>query len=102
MGVINLNEIVRGPFRSACLGYYAFIPHMGRGYMTEAFRLVPHWAFRDLHLHRVEANIQPGNHLDMPVTPAPDQGASAPEIAGVLRSARGPRRRHCRAPRRAP
>ncbi len=61
VGVINLNEIVRGSFRSAYLGYYAFVPHTGLGYMTEALTLVLRWAFRELHLHRLEANIQPGN-----------------------------------------
>jgi [ribosomal protein S5]-alanine N-acetyltransferase len=61
VGVINLSEIVRGSFRSAYLGYYAFVPHAGRGYMTEALALVLRRAFRQLHLHRVEANIQPGN-----------------------------------------
>src|SRR5687767_13867917 len=29
IGVINLNEIVRGPSQSAYLGYYAFEPHAG-------------------------------------------------------------------------
>lgn len=61
VGVINVSEIVRGPFRSAYLGYYAFVPHAGRGYMTEGLTLALRWAFRDLRLHRVEANIQPGN-----------------------------------------
>jgi [ribosomal protein S5]-alanine N-acetyltransferase len=61
VGVINVNEIVRGSFRSAYLGYYAFIPHAGRGYMSEGLALALRWAFRELHLHRVEANIQPGN-----------------------------------------
>jgi ribosomal-protein-alanine N-acetyltransferase len=61
VGVINVSEIVRGPFRSAYLGYYAFVPHAGRGYMTEALTLALRWAFRGLRLHRVEANIQPGN-----------------------------------------
>jgi ribosomal-protein-alanine N-acetyltransferase len=61
VGVINVSEIVRGPFRSAYLGYYAFVPHAGRGYMTEALTLVLRWAFGELRLHRVEANIQPGN-----------------------------------------
>jgi ribosomal-protein-alanine N-acetyltransferase len=61
VGVINLNEIVRGVFRGAYLGYYAFLPHAGRGYMTEGLRLVLRRAFGPLRLHRVEANIQPGN-----------------------------------------
>ena len=61
VGVINVSEIVRGAFRSAYLGYYAFVPHAGRGYMTEGLALALRWAFRGLHLHRVEANIQAGN-----------------------------------------
>jgi len=32
-GVININEIVYGSFRSGYLGYYAFVPHNGRGYI---------------------------------------------------------------------
>ena len=47
--------------RSAYLGYYAFVPHAGRGYMSEGLALALRWAFRELHLHRVEANIQPAN-----------------------------------------
>jgi ribosomal-protein-alanine N-acetyltransferase len=59
--VINVNEIVRGAFRSAYLGYYAFLPHVGHGYMSEALALALRWAFGALRLHRVEANIQLGN-----------------------------------------
>src|SRR5262249_27472854 len=61
VGVINVNEIVRGSFRSAYLGYYAFVPHAGRGHMTEGLALALGWAFGALRLHRVEANIQPAN-----------------------------------------
>jgi ribosomal-protein-alanine N-acetyltransferase len=61
VGVVNVNEIVRGGFRSAYLGYYAFLPHAGQGYMTEALGLVLRRVFGPLGLHRVEANIQPGN-----------------------------------------
>jgi ribosomal-protein-alanine N-acetyltransferase len=61
VGVINVSEIVHGALRSAYLGYYAFVPHAGRGYMTEGLTLALRWAFGALHLHRVEANIQPGN-----------------------------------------
>jgi [ribosomal protein S5]-alanine N-acetyltransferase len=61
VGVVNLNEIVRAAFQSAYLGYYAFRPHAGAGYMTEGLALVLRHAFRRLGLHRLEANIQPGN-----------------------------------------
>lgn len=64
-GVINVSEIVRGNFQSAYLGYYAFTPHAGRGYMREGLTLVLRWAFGELRLHRVEANIQPGNEASL-------------------------------------
>jgi len=38
-----------------------FVPHAGRGHMSEGLRLVLRRAFGGLGLHRVEANIQPGN-----------------------------------------
>jgi [ribosomal protein S5]-alanine N-acetyltransferase len=60
-GVVNINEIVRGSFRSGYLGYYAFVPHNGHGYMTEGVRAVVSRAFRVLRLHRLEANIQLDN-----------------------------------------
>jgi [ribosomal protein S5]-alanine N-acetyltransferase len=61
VGVVNLNEIVRAAFQSAYLGYYVFQPAAGQGYMTEGLGLVLRHAFRRLGLHRLEANIQPGN-----------------------------------------
>ena len=64
-GVFNLSEIVLGSFRSAYLGYYAFLPHAGRGHMTEALELVLREAFRTLKLHRIEANIQPDNRASL-------------------------------------
>jgi ribosomal-protein-alanine N-acetyltransferase len=60
-GVVNLSEIVRGCFKSAYLGYHAFLPHAGQGYMAEGMRLVVARAFGRLSLHRLEANIQPRN-----------------------------------------
>jgi ribosomal-protein-alanine N-acetyltransferase len=60
-GVININEIVRGAFCSRYLGYYAFVPHNGCGYMTQGLRAVIAQAFRTLRLHRLEANVQPDN-----------------------------------------
>ena len=61
VGVINLTNIVLGPFRSGYLGFYAFLGHERRGLMHEGLALVVRHAFRKLGLHRVEANIQPGN-----------------------------------------
>ena len=57
-----MSEIVRSAFQSAYLGYYAFRPHAGQGYMTEGLALVLRHAFGTLGLHRLEANIQPANH----------------------------------------
>jgi ribosomal-protein-alanine N-acetyltransferase len=61
VGVINVNEIVRGLFQSAYLGYYAFEPFSRSGYMSEGLALVLDQAFGSLGLHRLEANVQPGN-----------------------------------------
>ena len=58
-GVVNLNEIVRGPFLSTYMGYFGY--GIGGGAMTEGVRLVLGEAFGRLGLHRVEANIQPDN-----------------------------------------
>ena len=61
VGVVNVSEIVRAALQSAYLGYYAFRPHAQQGHMTEGLALVLRHAFRRLGLHRLEANIQPGN-----------------------------------------
>jgi ribosomal-protein-alanine N-acetyltransferase len=61
VGAINLSQIFMGPFRSAYMGYYVGAQHAQRGYMTEAVQLMLRYAFRQLKLHRIEANIQPGN-----------------------------------------
>lgn len=60
-GVINVSEIVRGTFCSGYLGYYAFRPHDGKGYMSRGLGAVLEDIFRVRGLHRIEANIQPGN-----------------------------------------
>lgn len=61
VGVINLNDIIRGSFQNTSLGYYAFQPCARQGHMREGLDLVLKYAFQELQLHRVEANIQPDN-----------------------------------------
>jgi len=61
VGVINLSQIFYGAFQSAYLGFYAMEGHQGQGLMREGLRLAIRYAFEKLKLHRVEANIQPGN-----------------------------------------
>ncbi len=61
LGFFNLSQIVRRTLQSAYLGYAVGKPFAGHGYMREGIELVLRRAFLTLRLHRVEANIQPGN-----------------------------------------
>lgn len=61
VGWLNISEIVRGALQGAFVGYGGVAAHAGRGYMTEALGLLIEHAFVVLGLHRLEANIQPGN-----------------------------------------
>jgi ribosomal-protein-alanine N-acetyltransferase len=60
-GLFNISNIVRGAFQSAYLGYYAFAGREQQGLMRQGMQLLVRTAFRQLKLHRLEANIQPGN-----------------------------------------
>lgn len=61
VGTVNINGIVRGSYQRGMLGYAAFLPYAGRGYVHEGVGLAVTYAFEELGLHRVEADIQPGN-----------------------------------------
>lgn len=61
VGTFNISGIVRGYFHSAYLGYEAYVPHQGKGYMRRGLQLLLQKAFGELNLHRLEANIQPEN-----------------------------------------
>lgn len=60
-GVITASNIVRGSFRSAYLGYYAFAGFERQGLMREGLQAMVRHGFGALGLHRLEANIQPAN-----------------------------------------
>ncbi|MFG1703399.1 GNAT family N-acetyltransferase [Nonomuraea sp. M3C6] len=61
VGRANINNIVRGSHQAGTLGYCAYASTTGRGYMTEGLGLLVPYAFGELGLHRIEANIQPAN-----------------------------------------
>jgi [ribosomal protein S5]-alanine N-acetyltransferase len=61
VGSINLSQVFRDGFQNAYLGYYIGAKYAREGYLTEAIDLMLQYAFERLKLHRLEANIQPGN-----------------------------------------
>ena len=65
LGLFELSEIVRGGFQNAYLGYWVGAPFAGQGYMRDGIRHALRFAFGELRLHRVEANIQPGNERSL-------------------------------------
>jgi len=67
IGSVALNEIVRGCFHSCFLGYRIDEQNANNGYMTEAVKRLKEYAFNDLKLHRIEANIMPHNIASLKV-----------------------------------
>lgn len=65
LGYVEVTQIVLGGFCSGYMGYYAFAGHERQGLMTESLRLVIRHMFRQIGLHRLEANIQPGNRASI-------------------------------------
>ena len=61
IGTIGLFQVIRGPRESALLGYSLDQKHNGKGYTTEATKLVVNYAFEILNLHRIEAGVMPDN-----------------------------------------
>nr|WP_198423971.1 GNAT family protein [Microlunatus antarcticus] len=62
VGRMNLNDVVRGAFQNAHLGYWIDVDHQGRGVATAAVRAVLAIAFGELGLHRVQAGTLLHNH----------------------------------------
>ena len=60
-GVINLNIITYEALCSAYVSYFGVAGQTEQGYMKEGMLQVIRHAFDELGLHRLEANIQPGN-----------------------------------------
>jgi [ribosomal protein S5]-alanine N-acetyltransferase len=64
-GTVNINSIIRGRYQGASVGYAAFAPSAGRGYLTDGLTATLQYSFADLRLHRLEANIQPANKASL-------------------------------------
>lgn len=61
VGRLTLSQVFRKAFQNCYLGYFVGEEHNGRGYATEAVRLAVDYAFDDLALHRVQANVMTKN-----------------------------------------
>ncbi len=60
-GEINLNNVVRGAFQSATIGYWIDKSRAGRSLMSEAVVVLAQYAFEEMRLHRLEVCIIPRN-----------------------------------------
>jgi ribosomal-protein-alanine N-acetyltransferase len=60
-GGITLGNIRHGVAQSGHIGYWVGERYSGRGLMTDAVKVVSHFAFDELRLHRIEAACIPDN-----------------------------------------
>lgn len=61
IGVVNLNGIVRGVAWYCNLGYGLAEKRQGQGIMREALELAIDYGFKQMNLHRIQANYMPHN-----------------------------------------
>ena len=61
IGRLALNNVIRGAFHNAYLGYWLDESHQGRGLMQEGVRHALRFGFEVLKLHRVQIAIMPRN-----------------------------------------
>ena len=67
VGRITLNEIVRGPFQSASVGYWVAQPANGRGIASAVLSQIIEIAFDGLGLHRIQAGTLLDNEASQKV-----------------------------------
>jgi ribosomal-protein-alanine N-acetyltransferase len=61
IGQMNLNNVVRGAFQNAHVGYSMDEAHTGQGLMSEALGIACEVAFSVIALHRLQAAVMPWN-----------------------------------------
>lgn len=67
VGALTLSGIELGAFRCARVGYHLDHECQGKGLMSEALAAVIRYAFDELRLHRLEANVIPTNERSVRV-----------------------------------
>ena len=67
IGDLAFSNIIRGSFQSCHLGYKMAESEINKGYVAEALRRAIPFAFEELKLHRIEANIMPKNKRSIQV-----------------------------------
>jgi [ribosomal protein S5]-alanine N-acetyltransferase len=66
-GAVTLSNVRRGVAQTASVGYWIGTPFAKQGLMTASLCLLASFAFRTLHLHRLEAGCVPDNVASMRV-----------------------------------
>jgi len=61
IGTIKISNVILGPFLSCYIGYKLSDAYINNGYMTEAVIAIKDYCFKNLGLHRIEANVMPRN-----------------------------------------
>lgn len=61
VGRVSLDNVVRGAWQNATLGYFVDNEHNGKGIATEAVRRTVSYGFEEATLHRVQAGVMPRN-----------------------------------------
>jgi ribosomal-protein-alanine N-acetyltransferase len=61
LGFCSFSNLIRGIFQACFLGYKLDRRAQGHGYMTEALEGAIDYMFREVRLHRIQANYMPHN-----------------------------------------
>ncbi|MGH2806580.1 MAG: GNAT family N-acetyltransferase [Actinomycetota bacterium] len=61
VGRVSLDNVVRGAWQNATLGYFVAQEHNGRGIATQAVGDALRFGFEEIGLHRVQAGVMPRN-----------------------------------------
>ena len=61
VGRVALDNVVRGAWQNATIGYFVDQERNGHGIGTEAVRSAVNYAFTEADLHRVQAGVMPRN-----------------------------------------